>query len=279
MSLKQHLLPLFTVMMLLAVFGSVSAKGIFYSAVARMSDGYVASKSAISITAEILDKTNSKSPIYSESHDAVTDSLGRFSVYIGKGNVISGKWDSINWSTQKFLRISSMVNGKSHVSLGVVSINGAPKSLAASTTDTLYNYSPDGTKWLLTVNDVGDLAWKKTASSDSDTTVVYPQSKWPDKLYLVGNINSWDPTTAEAFTRAANGIFVMDRQLTTGNVIKFIKVQSWNGDLDWSGTSGDVNVAAPLKEWGNTPEFQGDTGTYHILVDFTKYTLTITKKN
>ena len=77
------------------------------------------------------------------------------------------------------------------------------------------------------------------------------------------------------FTKLSNGRFVVRSRLKQGDIIKFIKVQSWNGDLDWSGTSGKAGDKAPLKEWGDTPPFEGAEDTYMILVDFKNFTLRI----
>ena len=102
-------------------------------------------------------------------------------------------------------------------------------------------------------------------------TLSYTVTIVPDNLYLVGNPNGWDNTTAPAFTQTSNGVFEISQALTSSDEFKFLPtLGSWSDDWGESSTypgmivrDGESNVKSP-----------GD-GTYTITVDYTKGTVTV----
>lgn len=262
-----------TVLMFVPVLNA-GAAGIGYRASVRNAEGKAVANAAVRLTIDIMESPGGMTePVYSEDHFTSTDSEGMFYIMIGDGIPGKGDFGSIDWSVPLYAKVHSVADGNGHDDIGVFSLSGVPKTLSAGTTGKLVRSSPDGSRWELTVNNAGDISWKKTGDSPDDE---YDKAKWPEELYLVGNItNDWDPSASVKFTKLSNGRFVVRSRLKQGDIIKFIKVQSWNGDLDWSGTSGKAGDKAPLKEWGDTPPFEGAEDTYMILVDFKNFTLRI----
>lgn len=251
------------------------AQGFTYQSAVRLSNGNAISKAEIRISASIVYDINSPTSIYSEDHFTYTDEGGMINIAIGDGIPNSGSWIDIDWSKSVFLRVATIVDGKEHV-IGTSSILGAPKAFASGHAYKLISTSANGSKWELKINNVGDLSWSKITID----TPPYPQEKWPEQLYLVGNItNDWDPASSKKFTKLTSGRFIIQQSLKHGDIIKFIKVQSWNGGIDWSGTTGIPDIKEPLKEGGDTPAFEGTDGLYKVLVDFSTFTLRIYPAN
>ena len=103
------------------------------------------------------------------------------------------------------------------------------------------------------------------------TSLSYSLKEAPTALFLVGSPNSWDNSTAPAFTKMAEGLFELSTTLSDSDEFKFLPVQgSW--DNDWGESQkhpgmlvrdNEKNVKSP----GN--------GTYTITVDFNKGTVTV----
>jgi len=93
---------------------------------------------------------------------------------------------------------------------------------------------------------------------------------YPD-FYIVGDYNStdgaWDAYNAAAFTRVAEGVYTIEKQLKDGAMFKFIGQQDW-GDLEWGNIKEDGNtgIIGPKNFNGNIT-FDGADKTYEIKVD------------
>ncbi|MFP4025811.1 MAG: SusE domain-containing protein [Thiohalospira sp.] len=93
---------------------------------------------------------------------------------------------------------------------------------------------------------------------------------YPD-LYLVGDYNNtdgvWDAFNAPAFTREAEGVYTIEKQLKDDAMFKFIGQQDW-GDLEWANIKeeGNTGIIGPKDSNGNIL-FDGGDKTYKITVD------------
>ena len=246
------------------------ASGIYFSAVVRDSDGSILKNTSCAIISSIIEEKQNNS-IYSEVCNTETDNNGRISIYIGNDEYQSDIWKNIDWSKDLSLSTEIDINGIRRV-ISKSSINYVPKSEFANSTNNLISNSPNGDRWQLNVRNNGDLYWKQLLK---DGQAEYPKDKWPTELYLIGDFLNWDPAKSVKFMNPKEGLFVLIHHLNKGDIFKFIEVQSWNGRLDWSGTSGKYKDRAPLKEGGDTPAFEGSDGTYTISVNFNNYTLLI----
>ncbi|MDD2961314.1 MAG: hypothetical protein PHR45_04440 [Muribaculaceae bacterium] len=243
----------------------------------RNDNGEALAKTEAKITISIIE-SQANNTKFSEYFNVFTDDYGRFACNIGTGNYISGNWTEIDWSKDLYLSITTSINGNSDKS-SISIINNSPRAIHSQISENLISTSPDGKVWKLKVRATGDLYWEamniNDNNDDDDDNPNYDTSKWPEELYLVGSFINWDPTNSLKFTKLGSGKFAIRHLLNNKDVIKFIKVQSWNGSLDWSGTSGKVNDKQTLREGGDTPEFEGESGEYMIVVDFKSYTLLI----
>ena len=48
-----------------------------------------------------------------------------------------------------------------------------------------------------------------------------------NNLYIVGNFNGWEPSTAPEFTKISTNIFQITINLTAGNQFKFMTERDW----------------------------------------------------
>lgn len=89
-------------LIILMSFYSVDAQpeAFSYQGIAVASNGDVLSNATIGLQFTIQDETNS---LYIETHEATTTSIGHFAVSVGFGNSLSGEFNSIDWSSGKFI--------------------------------------------------------------------------------------------------------------------------------------------------------------------------------
>lgn len=275
-----HYVTGFILVIILAISPRIEAKGFTYSATVRNSDGEALPNADVSLFLEILDDASSASSLYEERHSTTSDENGFISIIVGEGFDNSASIESLDWSKTMFLRVSAAINGGTMQLLGTTSILGVPTAFHAEKTSNLVTTASDGTQWSLQVNNAGDVYWHKVVQSqEEEQEPAYDKEKIPNTLYLQGNmVDNWNPAKGIAFTRVASGRFTLNQYLEKGNIFKFTSVASWEASVDWSGTSSEIGTASPLKEWGNTPEFQGEAGYYVLIVDFNTFTLTINKK-
>lgn len=258
----------------------LEAKGFTYSATVRNSEGQVLPNVNVRLFLEIANSPASESNLYEEHHETESDSNGLISILVGEGNDPSTDFESINWTKDLYLKVNASINGGAMQLLGITSILGAPTALQVQTASNLIKTSADGSQWRLHVNNAGNVYWHKIVSSPNDEQeTTYDVEKIPETLYLQGNmVNNWDSASGIPFTKVSFGKFTLTQYLEKGNIFKFTSLQSWEAPVDWSGTSSQVGIASPLKEWGDTPVFEGENGYYTLIVDFNSFTLTINKQ-
>lgn len=139
-----------------------------YQAMARNAGGDVIVNQSVSLFVEIL---HGATVVYSESHNAVTNQFGLINLEIGKGNVITGTFSSINWGLGDYFISVSLdpEGGTNYSSVGTAQLLSVPYALYANKSGDSYwtnlqlnlNYNQGkvmiGNSDFLTVN--GDLNW------------------------------------------------------------------------------------------------------------------------
>ncbi|RZJ39060.1 MAG: SusF/SusE family outer membrane protein [Chryseobacterium sp.] len=98
-------------------------------------------------------------------------------------------------------------------------------------------------------------------------------------LYLVGSLQNWTASTAEAFNSIGNGKFEMIREIPDNAEFKFLGQQDWSGNewgnihKDNAGNSGFIGINGD----NSNIKFNGGNSFYTITVDLKKGTYTIVK--
>lgn len=112
-----------------------------YQAVVRNNNGFLMPNQAIGIRTSILENGPAGTSLYSETFSTATNQFGLFTVEIGKGNVVSGLFSAINWSSgSKWLQVEIDNNGGSNYSLmGTSQFLSVPYALYAAKSGTAEN--------------------------------------------------------------------------------------------------------------------------------------------
>ncbi|WP_396158208.1 hypothetical protein [Flavobacterium sp.] len=204
-------------------------QGISYQAIALNTSGNPVVNSNVRIRLSILNNSVTGTNLYSETHLRTTNAQGLFNLVIGQGTVVSGTFNTINWSTNsKFLSVEmDIAGGTNFVAVGTTQLLSVPYALAADSLITspgegITLVSPNGTPYQVTVNDSGQLSLPSTNSSSTSS---------PNNFYMYGSFNSFNPTSAllmdNSFGLFANSIIRTGyRYLTAGTEIKFLASNS-----------------------------------------------------
>jgi hypothetical protein len=122
---------------ILIFFAKVSAQsgltGINYQAVARNNDGTVLAKQNVRVRISILGTSASGPVQYQESHDLTTNTLGLFTLQIGKGSPSTGTLAGVPWqNANQYLRVELAIGGGAFTDLGATQLMSVPFALYAA---------------------------------------------------------------------------------------------------------------------------------------------------
>jgi hypothetical protein len=131
--MKKLILALWACLLTFHAF-SQAPQAINYQAVARDKSGILLSSKSITMRMSILSGSASGSSVYEETFGVKTNSLGLFSIQIGKGSVVSGDFSKIDWSANSyFLQVEMKDSGASAYSLmGTSQMVSVPFALYAN---------------------------------------------------------------------------------------------------------------------------------------------------
>ena len=126
-----------TLILALATFlyvGNVLAQsgltGINYQAVARNNDGTVLAKQNVKVRISILGGSTNGTVQYLENHDLITNTLGLFTLQIGKGAPSQGTLAGVPWqNANQYLRVELAIGGGSFTDLGTTQLMSVPYAL------------------------------------------------------------------------------------------------------------------------------------------------------
>lgn len=113
-----------------------SPQAISYQAVARNANGLILPVTNINVRFSILEGSLTGNAIYQETQAATTNIFGLFVLSIGKGTVISGSFETIDWAaSEKFLKVEVAPNGDNNYSVqGTTQLLSVPYALYAEKT-------------------------------------------------------------------------------------------------------------------------------------------------
>jgi hypothetical protein len=132
----------FSVALLLLVFSfsfftsyAQVPQGLNYQAVARNASGNILASQAISIKINIHQGSALGTTIYSETFSPTTNQFGLFTLPIGQGAVISGTFNTINWSTGNYWMqvLIDPSGGSTYTDMGTSQLLTVPYAMYAAT--------------------------------------------------------------------------------------------------------------------------------------------------
>lgn len=109
-----------------------------YQAVIRSSTGQLVIDHAIGMRISILRDSESGTPVYVETHTPSTNANGLVTIEIGNGNVITGSFEGIDWSTgMYFIKTETDPEGGTNYTItGTCQILSVPYALYSKTSGT-----------------------------------------------------------------------------------------------------------------------------------------------
>jgi hypothetical protein len=187
----KNILTFFYLFITVAIFAQAPQK-FNYQAVARNAQGAVLANQSIKIRASILDASANGISQYSETHSITSNSLGLFTLAIGGGNAVSGKFTDITWSSgDKYLKIEMDATGGNNFTLmGTSQLLSVPYALSAG----------NGSQWKNTTNGIYyESNWVGINSREPQTTL-----QVNGQLQVGGNNSVGGGFDALPFTKGEN---------------------------------------------------------------------------
>ena len=129
----------FSICLLLSLTLKAQApQGFNYQAVARNNSGVAIANQSIGLKIDILQGTSTGTIVYSETHSATSNSLGLINLIVGGGTIVSGTFNSIDWSAGPyFVEISmDVTGGTTYVLMGTQQLMSVPYALYAANSGT-----------------------------------------------------------------------------------------------------------------------------------------------
>ncbi|HEX2631162.1 MAG TPA: hypothetical protein VHM26_19240 [Chitinophagaceae bacterium] len=135
---KQLYLLMFALLTSFVVIKAQAPQGFNYQGVARNSFGNIISSKTIAIRFSLHDVTANGPVVYSEKHTTETDQYGLFTLLVGKGQPITGSFNTINWANgDKYLQVELDGDNKGiFTNMGTTQLMSVPFALFAAAGNT-----------------------------------------------------------------------------------------------------------------------------------------------
>lgn len=212
-------------------------QGFTYQAIAFNSSGQPVANGNVSVRISILDNSATGTVLYTETHAKTTNSKGLVNLNIGQGSPTTGTFSAINWATNpKFIKVEmDPTGGTSYTNIGVNQLMSVPYANVSKTVYTdagqgLTLVSPNGTRYILNVDDAGNLSLPTAGSSQN----------YPSQFYLYGTFNSYDASQALLINNISDFGKLGFKYFTAGTKIKFLS--SANSNAQIFGIDGGNNL-------------------------------------
>jgi len=154
--MKQFTFLLATILMSLSLFAQAPS-GINYQTVIRDGDGNLMPDEELTLQMTIRTGAPDGAVVYSETHDATTNTFGLVNLVIGYGVPLSNAFADVNWSDgEKYLEVSIDLDGNgSYTVLGVTQFLSVPYAMFSQKAANLKDGANpgemlywDGTQWV-----------------------------------------------------------------------------------------------------------------------------------
>jgi uncharacterized protein (TIGR02145 family) len=165
-------------------------KTISYQGVARNATGQPIQNQSIKIKLSLLETAISSNSLYTETHTPTTTGQGLFALQIGSGTVLSGNYNSLNWSNgPKFVKTEIDPTGGDNFILSTTNpLNAVPFALFASS-GTPGPQGPQGLK--------GDSGARGPIGPQGVPGTLQPGTNPGDIFYWSGSLWTYLPIGAE----------------------------------------------------------------------------------
>ncbi|MBN2274821.1 MAG: hypothetical protein JXR41_16370 [Bacteroidales bacterium] len=173
-------LIIFVVLALVAILMSAQApEKLKYQAVIRDHENRVLANRAIGMRIQVISGSEEGTVVYAETHAVTSGSDGLVSIGIGSGTVISGNFDTIDWSTGSYFAKTEIdpAGGTSYILEGTGQLLSVPYAFYAKTaerTDAITE--SQGLPDVLAINDSAGMPIKNVTDPTDDldaATVAY----------------------------------------------------------------------------------------------------------
>lgn len=218
---KSYLTIFFFVICMVAVMAQIP-QAFKYQAVIRDLNGIAIADQQISLKISILEQEPDGNPVYSETHNAITNGMGLVNLEIGRGINPTTNFKSINWTSGEFYILIEMdeQGGTNFKQIGVAQLLAVPFALHAGTADNLSSYVSGETK-----DGVPSYNWSLFGNYGSNPeTDKLGTTDFVDLIMVTDNV--------ERMKIKADGDIDMARSLTIGENLTVKKNVTLNSDFD-----------------------------------------------
>ncbi|MGI6479130.1 MAG: tail fiber domain-containing protein [Salinivirgaceae bacterium] len=133
---------LFSILLCITVFATATAQqqGFNYQAAIQKQDGTTLQNQDVHLRISLINQSNS-SVYYSELHNSTTNNLGIVNLTIGQGQILSGNFADVPWSSEIVLiKIELKADNNDYVHMGTSPVMSVPYAMYAATG----NQGPEG---------------------------------------------------------------------------------------------------------------------------------------
>ena len=120
-------------------------QGFNYQATVRNSAGDLVINTNVYFKFNVIQASQTADPVFTETHNQLTDDLGQVTLIIGKGSPNTGVFSEIDWSLGSyFLGIELSINGDNdYVDMGTTQLLSVPYALYAANSGNAAPTTPD----------------------------------------------------------------------------------------------------------------------------------------
>ena len=309
--MRYTLIPLVAIFLVTNLYSQVP-ESFNYQAVVRNNNGSVIADQLVAIKISLLRGELNGSPVYVEAFTPTTNQFGLIVLEIGKGNVITGDFTSIDWSSDNyFIKIELDESGGTNYSeIGTSQLLSVPFAMHAKTVEKITETDPLFASSIASDIDATDTSrWNNKLDVEIDGSVTNEIQNLSEVLYqgtdaggnaiinLANPINDQDAATkayVDALEKKLKEIGVLPNENVDtgnvtdieGNVYRTIRIgnQWWmaenlittfyqNGDTITDGSSvGDYSIESEPKYWFSYDDDLAEVDTFGRL--YTWYVVT-----
>jgi uncharacterized protein (TIGR02145 family) len=157
--MKKFSITLVFVLIFSSTMFAQAPQAINYQAIVRDTNGVIISDQNVNLKISILSDSVDGVVVYSETHDVITNSMGLINIRIGRGQVISGIFENINWGiTSYYLKTEADLTGGSiYLLIGISQLISVPYSFYSGLSGALVLTDIKGNKYSVSIDTLGNL--------------------------------------------------------------------------------------------------------------------------